>query len=68
MKIGFVAEPYEEKNASGMGHVVLELIKNLLEQDKENEFIIFSSVNFNEERLIGNSKNILIPKSFLKKL
>ncbi len=29
MNIGFVAEPYEERNASGMGYVVIELLKNL---------------------------------------
>lgn len=68
MKIGFVAEPYEEENASGMGYVVLELIKNLVEADKKNEFIIFSSIPFKKERITDNSKNIIIPKSFYGKL
>ena len=67
MKIGFVAEPYEEENASGMGYVVLELIKNLLAQDKSNDYIIYSSGLFKKERLSPNAQNVLIPKSFAKK-
>lgn len=64
MKIGFIAEPYEEQNASGMGYVVLELVENLLKYGNEHEFVIYSSKPFKKERLADNAKNIIIPPSF----
>lgn len=67
MKIGFIAEPYEEQNASGMGYVVLELIENLLKQGSEHEFVIYSSKPFKKERLLGNAKNVIIPPGFFGK-
>lgn len=65
MRIGFIAEPYEEKNASGLGYFVLELIRAFLDENKTDEFIIYSSKLFKKERLSDNARNILIPKGFI---
>jgi len=43
MKIGFDARCLEEKNISGVGEYALELLKNILEEDKENKYIVFSN-------------------------
>ena len=43
MKIGFDARCLEEEKISGVGEYALELLKNLLETDKENEYIVFSN-------------------------
>ena len=67
MKIGFVAEPYEESNASGMGYVVLEFIKNLVEQGTGDEFVVYSSKPVSRELLPGNFVNVITPKGFVKK-
>ena len=67
MKIGFVAEPYEESNASGMGYVVLEFIKNLVEQGTGEEFVVYSSKPVSRELLPGKFTNVITPKGFVKK-
>lgn len=67
MKIGFVAEPYEESNASGMGYVVLEFIKNLVAQNTDDEFVVYSSRPVSRELLPGKFTNIITPKGFVKK-
>lgn len=43
MKIGFDARCLEEEKISGVGEYALELLKNILELDKENEYTIFSN-------------------------
>ena len=43
MKIGFDARCLEEKKISGVGEYALELLKNLLEIDTENQYVIFSN-------------------------
>ncbi|MFA6285129.1 MAG: glycosyltransferase family 1 protein [Parcubacteria group bacterium] len=43
MKIGFDARCLEEEKISGVGEYALELLKNLLETDKKNEYIVFSN-------------------------
>jgi len=43
MKIGFDARCLEEARISGVGEYALELLKNLLATDEENEYIIFSN-------------------------
>ena len=43
MKIGFDARCLEEAHISGVGEYALELLKNLLETDKKNEYIVFSN-------------------------
>src|SRR3989344_2621665 len=67
MKIGFVAEPYEESHASGMGYVVLELMKNLPMAATESEFVIYSSRPINAEYMQCPFRNVLIPKGFIGK-
>jgi glycosyltransferase involved in cell wall biosynthesis len=66
MKIGFVAEPYEEQHASGMGHVVMELLKHLPEVGSQHEFVFFSSRPLNKSSIPGSYTNILIPKGFIR--
>ena len=68
MKIGFVAEPYEESHASGMGYVVLELLKYLPVADTESEFVVYSSKPVNAKYLPRPFKNIIIPKKFIGKM
>jgi len=41
MTIGIVLHPYGEKKPSGLGRYIFELTKTLLEQDKENKYIIY---------------------------
>lgn len=67
MNIGFVAEPYEESNASGMGYVVLELLKNLPIQDGET-LTIYSSKPVHSEIIRQPFTNVLISKSLFGKL
>lgn len=43
MKIGFDARCLEEDQISGVGEYTLELLKNLLEIDKKNQYIVFSN-------------------------
>lgn len=43
MKIGFDARCLEEEKISGVGEYTLELLKNLLELDSKNQYIIFSN-------------------------
>lgn len=68
MRIGFVAEPYEEKNASGMGYVVLELMRNLPREGAAHEFIFYSSRPIDRAFVPGNYQNVIIPHHFVKKL
>lgn len=68
MKIGFVAEPYEERNASGMGFVVSELLKNMLIRGSEHEFTVYSSKPVSKEFIPGNYRAVLLPNSFIKRL
>jgi len=35
MKIGFIAEPYEEQGASGMGYAVHEIMRHLLVEGRD---------------------------------
>lgn len=68
MRIGFVAEPYEESHASGMGFVVLELLKHLPVADKDSEFVVYSSRPVDAVYISRPFKNVIIPKRFLGKL
>src|SRR3989344_4749395 len=42
MTIGIVLDPYGEKQASGLGHYILELTQNLLALDQQNTYLIFT--------------------------
>ena len=43
MKIGIDLRCLEEKNISGVGEYALEIVRNLLENDSKNQYIIFSN-------------------------
>ncbi|MDD3486778.1 MAG: glycosyltransferase family 1 protein [Candidatus Moranbacteria bacterium] len=43
MIIGFDARCLEEPNISGVGEYALEILKNLLEIDRENTYVVFSN-------------------------
>jgi glycosyltransferase involved in cell wall biosynthesis len=43
MRIGFDARCLEEENISGVGEYALELLKNILDVDKSNQYIVFSN-------------------------
>lgn len=68
MKIGYVAEPYEEKNASGMGFVISELLKELLVQGAGHEFVVYSSKEVQQSFIPGDYSVARMPSGFLKKL
>ncbi len=68
MRIGFVAEPYEERNASGMGYVILELMRNLPKEGPAHEFLFYSSKPIDRALVPGAYENIIVPHNFLKKL
>jgi hypothetical protein len=61
MKIGFVAEPYEEHNASGMGYVVIEYLKNLPLRPGDT-LTIFSSKPVSKEIIKTPHTNVIVPK------
>lgn len=67
MKIGIIIEPYEEKNASGIAHCILNQARGLMALDRGNQYIIYTSKPFKKERLTPNAQNVLIPSSFLGK-
>jgi glycosyltransferase involved in cell wall biosynthesis len=67
MKIGFVAEPYEESNASGMGYVVIEFLKNL-PLDTGDSLTIYSSKPVSKEIIKTPHTNVLVPKGLFGKL
>jgi len=68
MRIGFVAEPYEESHASGMGYVIREMMCNLVQEGTKHQFVIYSSKRIDRVLVPGNFENILIPKTFIGKL
>jgi glycosyltransferase involved in cell wall biosynthesis len=68
MKIGFVAEPYEESGASGMGYMVAELLKNLPRAGNSHQFTFYSSQPLSKGLLGPRVHNVLVPRSLLGKL
>jgi hypothetical protein len=68
MRIGFVAEPYEEQGASGMGYFIKEILVALLQENKGHEFVVYSSTPIRKEFLPGEYRSVRIPKNFLAKL
>ena len=67
MKIGFVAEPYEEKNASGMGYVVMELMKNL-PLGPGDTLVVYSSKPVSRELVKTPFENVIVSRKFFGKL
>jgi len=68
MRIGFLAEPYEESHASGMGYVVLELMRQLAAHPSDHELVIFSPKPIDRNLVPGTYENVLVPASFVGKL
>lgn len=68
MRIGFVAEPYEERNASGMGYVIMELMRVLPQEGARHEFIFYSSKPISHELVPGNYETVSLPRGFIQKL
>ncbi len=67
MKIGFIAEPYEESHTSGMGYSVLQVMRHFLIEGENHEFIFYSSKPINPGLVPGVYTNIIVPKNFVKK-
>lgn len=68
MKIAFVAEPYEEKEASGMGYVILEFMRLLAHiLPREHMFVVYSSRTVGKQ-FLGERENRMMPKGYLQKL
>jgi len=67
MKIGVIVEPYEERNASGIAQCILKQAEGLMKLDNNNEYIIYTSKPFKQDRLSSGAKNILLSSSFLGK-
>lgn len=67
MRIGFVAEPYEESHASGMGFVVAELLREMLIQGDAHEFVVYCSRPVSREFIKGRYREVRIPKGFVRK-
>lgn len=68
MKIGFVAEPYEEHNASGMGYFIRELLVAFLKENYGHEFVVYTSQPMHTEVVPGTYHTVRIPQSFAAKL
>ncbi len=68
MKIGFVAEPYEESGASGMGYMVWELLKHLPAAGKQHEFTIYSSRPIQSGLVNVPIRNVIVPRGLVGKL
>ena len=67
MKIGFIAEPYEEEGASGMGYMIWELMRHLPAACKDLEFTIYSSKPIRESGIPVPIRNVIVPRSFAGK-
>ena len=68
MKIGYVAEPYEESHASGMGYAVVGLLDHLIALNTGDEFIVYSSTPVSRSLVKGAFENRIIPRSFPAKM
>jgi glycosyltransferase involved in cell wall biosynthesis len=68
MNIGFVAEPYEETGASGMGYLVRELVRNLPPAGSRHFFTIYSSKPIPQDFVAVPFKNVIVPRSLVGKL
>jgi len=67
MRIGFVAQPYEEHGASGMGYAVQEIMRHLLIEGRgAHTFVFYSRTPINRSVIEGDYENVLIPKGFIR--
>ncbi len=69
MRIVFVAEPYEEREASGMGYVILEFMRNLARQvSHDDELVVYSRSAVNRDFIGPRAQNHILPRGWLNKL
>lgn len=68
MRIGFVAEPYEEHGASGMGYFIRELLVAFLKEKQGHEFVVYASRPMHKEFVPGTYRTVSIPRNFVAKL
>src|SRR3989344_296470 len=68
MRIGFVAEPYEEHGASGMGYFIRELLIAFLKEKRGHEFVVYASRPMHKKFVPGTYRTVRIPQSFVAKL
>ncbi len=67
MKIGYLAEPYEEQGASGMGYVVHESMRHMLIEGRgTHTFVFYSHTPISRSFIKGEYENVLIPKGFIR--
>ena len=67
MRIGFIAEPYEEHGASGMGYAVQEIMRHLLTEGRgAHSFVFYSRTPISRSFIKGEYENVLIPKGFIR--
>lgn len=66
MRIGFIVEPYEESNASGMGYVVMGFLKNLTPENGDT-VTMYSTKPINKKSISYPFSNVLVPKGLLGK-
>jgi glycosyltransferase involved in cell wall biosynthesis len=67
MRIGFIAIPYEEHGASGMGYVVHELMRHMLVEGRgKHTFVFYSRVPISRSFIEGEYENVIIPKGFIR--
>ncbi len=66
-KVGFIVEPYEESEASGMGYSVLETAKALALHAGPYALTLYSSRPLNPQLVPGFYHNVIVPKSLAGK-
>ena len=67
MRIGYIAEPYEEQGASGMGYVVHETMRHMLVEGRgTHTFVFYSSTPINRSFIEGEYENVRMPKGFIR--
>lgn len=67
MKIGFILEPYEESEASGMGYSVMETAKALAAHAHTYELTIYASKPVDPHLVPGSYRTVIVPKSLVGK-
>ncbi len=67
MHIGFIVEPYEEKESSGLAYVTAQYAKGLVSLGQEHSITLYSKEPFRLFDLPTHVRNVIVPKSFLGK-
>ena len=67
MRIGFIAEPYEEHGASGMGYAVQEIMRHMLIEGRgTHTFVFYSHTPIDGSSVRGGYESVRIPKGFIR--